>query len=161
MIVSPQTKDDNLVLAQWACGILGDDLEAFGFNRSGDPLFQTLGFTDNKKNLLCVVIAYHYAKPNVFMAFASRSPRWATKGNIRALGDWAFNELGCSRITATVNKTNKRARKFDEGVGFTYEGNMRGASEEGDIIIYALHKKDHEAWLRKAFKDGKAKSSGS
>lgn len=158
-IVSPETKADNLALTQWACEILGDTLETFGFDRHGEPLFQSLGFARNGE-LLCVVVAYQYTPPNVVMAFAANSPKWASRSNIAALGEWAFVDMKCERVTAFVRKSNKRARKFDEGMGFRYEGNMQKAAEGGeDVIVYGLSKTDHHAWLRKAFKHGKQRTS--
>ena len=150
MLVVPKNKAETVIMAQSACDILGEQLEVFGFDRYGDPLFQTLGFADSKGKLLCVVIAYHYTKPNVTMAFAADSPRWATRGNIEELGKWAFEDLDCQRVTAFVKKTNRRARKFDEGIGFKYEGNLRKAADDSDIIIYGLFKEEHLKWVRKA-----------
>lgn len=157
-IVVPENQEQNLALAQWACDILGDELEAFGFDRHGYPLFSTIGFAvDNE--LLCVFVAFQYAKPNVTMAFASTSPRWATKGNIAYLGRWLFDSLDCQRITAIIEKKNKRSRKFCEGVGFRHEGKLRKAKPDGDVIIYGLLKEDHEEWLRKAFNGKKYTAS--
>ena len=160
MIVSPKNAAENVLLAKWACDILGDELETFGFDRYGNPLFTSLGFSV-KNEMACVVVAYQYIKPNICMAFASKNPRWATKGNIKALGEWAFDTLDCERVTAFVKKNNKRARKFDEGIGFQHEGKLRKACDDGDIIIYGLLKEDHEKWLRKAFNGQKGIDNGS
>jgi len=151
VIVVPANAAENVIFASWACDVLDEKLETFGFDRFGDPLFNTVGFTVRDDKLACVVVAYNYAKPNVVMAFAATNPRWATKGNIKALGQWAFRDLGCQRITAFVKKSNKRARKFDEGVGFRHEGKLRKATESEDVIVYGLLKEEHETWLRKAY----------
>jgi RimJ/RimL family protein N-acetyltransferase len=87
----------------------------------------------------------------MFMAFAADSPRWASKENVAALGAWAFDQLGVQRVTAVVKKNNKRARKFDEGVGFRVEGKIRKAEGNTDFIIYGLLKDEHKEWLRTAF----------
>lgn len=158
MIVYPQSVDDTIRMADWACQRLKEPVEAFGFNRYGQPLFQCLGFGRDDK-LLCVVVVYHVTEDNAFVAFASDSPRWASKENIAALGDWVFNQMGKSRVTATVKKGNKRARKFDEGIGFKVEGKLRRAVDGKDMMIYGLLKDEHEAWLRKAF-HGKGKHNG-
>jgi len=150
VIVVPANKAETVVMAQWACSILNEELELFGFDRYGDPLFQTIGFTV-KDQLACVFIANHYMRPSISMSFASENPRWATKGNIAALGKWVFEDLDCDRITTFIKKNNKRSRKFCEGMGFQHEGKLRKASLEGDIIIYGLLKEDHNKWLRKAF----------
>ena len=150
MIVVPKNQAENVLLAQWACNILGEPLELFGFDRHGTPMFHTMGFSRNDE-LLCVFIAYHYTKPNIFMAFASKSPRWASKENIRTLGEWLFGQLECKRLTTLTKKRNKRSRKFQEGIGFIPEGKLQKACEDDDLMIYALLKSNHEKWLRKAF----------
>lgn len=150
MIVYPENIEHTFQMAEWAGKRLGEPLEAFGFDRRGFPLFQCLGFARENK-LLCVVIAYHRSQDNIFMAFASDSPRWASKENFAAIGAWAFGQLGVKRITAAVKKNNKRARKFDEGMGFVVEGKIRQAHNGMDIMIYGLLKDEHEQWLRKAF----------
>ena len=150
MIVVPKNAAENVLMAQWACDIMDTKLEMFGFDRYGQPTFQTLGFARNG-DLACVFIAYQYSHPNIFMAFAAKSARWASKENIRAVGIWVYEDLNCNRMTTLTQKKNKRSRKFQEGVGFQHEGNMRKASDEGDIIIYGLTKEAHRKWLRKAF----------
>ncbi len=157
MIVVPKNQAENVLLAQWACDILGTKLELFGFDRYGKPLFQTLGFAREGKTL-CVFVVYQYISPNIFIAFASKSARWASKENVRALGVWIFEDLGCNRMTSLTEKQNKRSRKFQEGVGFKHEGKLRRATDNGDIIIYGLTKEDHHLWLRKAF-NGKTRPS--
>ena len=103
-------------------------------------------------------VVYQYSPPNIFISFASKDPRWASKENLRALGVWVFGDLGCTRMTTLTEKQNKRSRKFQEGVGFKHEGKLRKATDNGDIIVYGLTKQDHSAWLRKAF-NGKERSS--
>jgi hypothetical protein len=144
-------------MAQMACDIIGTKLELFGFDRYGNPMFEVMGFARDGQ-LMCVFVIHQYAPPNTFISFASINPRWASKENLRALGFWIFDELGCDRMTTITEKRNKRSRKFQEGVGFKYEGKLRGGTHNDDLIVYGLLKKDHEAWLRKAF-DGKTRSS--
>lgn len=149
MILVPENMAQNVGLATWAGKVLEEELEAFGFDRNGNPLFQTLAFTvDNK--LACVMVAHQYRRPNVFLSIGSTNPRWATRTNIGAVGKWLFEDLHNNRISAYAKKQNKRSRKLMEGIGFKYEGNMRGACTDGDIIMYGLLKEDHQQWLRKA-----------
>jgi len=150
MIVYPESVEQTFQMAEWAAERLGEPLEAFGFDRKGFPMFQCLGFA-REDTLLCVVVAYHRTRDNVFMAFASDNPRWVSKENIAAIGSWIFGQLGVKRVTAAVKKNNKRARKFDEGMGFVPEGKIRQADNGTDIMIYGLLKDEHDQWLRKAF----------
>ena len=121
MIIVPKNQAENVLLAQWAADVLDTKLELFGFDRYGNPLFQTLGFSRDGETL-CVFVVYQYSPPNIFISFASKSPRWASKENLRALGVWVFEDLGCNRMTTLTEKQNKRSRKFQEGVGFKQLG---------------------------------------
>lgn len=150
MIVIPKNKAESVIMAQWACDILDEKLETFGFDRNGEPMFDALGISREGK-LVCVFVAYQYAVPNVFIAFAASSPRWATKESIKAVCYWIFEQLNCTRMTTSTKKRNKRSRRFQEGIGFKFEGKLRKATDNDDIIIYGLTREDHKTWLRKAF----------
>ena len=150
MIVYPQGVADTLAMAEWCAERLGEPIEIFGFNRNGEPMFQTIGFSRDNR-LACVVVAYHATNDNIVCSFAADTPRWASKQNIAAWGAWLFGQLGMKHITAMVLKNNKRSRKFVEGVGFRYEGKIRKVADGTDMIIYGMLKEEHEEWLRKAF----------
>ena len=151
MIVYPQGVGDTLKMAEWCAEILGEPLEAFGFNRRGEPLFQCIGFS-RENQLVCVVVVTHATRDNVFVSFAATTPRWASKQNIAAWGNWLFSQMGLKRASATIKKSNKRSRKFVEGIGFRVEGKLRKFVDGEDMIVYGLLKEEHENWLRKAFK---------
>ena len=155
MIVYPENQAQNVKMAEWCATRLHENLESFGFDRFGNPLWQCMGFSVDGE-LACVVVAYHYTRPNILWAFASDNPRWATKGNIAAALQWVFVQLKCDRVTSMVLKSNKRSRKFQEGIGFKVEGKMRRATRKGDLMVYGLLKEDYEQGLRKAF-NGKRK----
>jgi hypothetical protein len=150
MIIYSQGLDDTIRMADWCASRLNEPLEAFGFNRTGRPLFECMGFARDNK-LLCVVVLYHKTTNGVFCSFAADSPRWASKENVAAWGHWIFNQMGLDRVTATIKKSNKRSRKFVEGVGFRVEGKLRKAVNGEDMIVYGLLKEEHDTWLRKAF----------
>ena len=150
MIVYPESQQDTLAMAQWCANLLGEPLEGFGFSRTGQPLFQCIGFS-RENELVCVVVVYHRTISNAFVAFGATSPRWASKENIAAWGTWVFDQLNLDRVTATTLKSNKRSRKFVEGVGFKVEGKIRKALRGEDMIAYGLLKDEHKEWLRKAF----------
>lgn len=82
------------------------------------------------------------------VSFASDNPRWATKEAVNLLLGIGFYTLGCSRLTARIEKRLRRSRKLVEGLGFVREGAMRQATPEGrTVILYGL--------LRKEFEEGK------
>lgn len=150
MIVYPQGVEDTIRMADWCAALLEEPIEAFGFDRHGKPLFQTIGFSRGGA-LACVVVLYHKTSSGVFCSFAANNPRWASKENIAAWGYWIFNQMKLDRCTAVVKKGNKRSRKFVEGIGFHVEGKLRKAVNGEDMIVYGLLKEEHETWLRKAF----------
>lgn len=56
-----------------------------------------------------------------------------------AIAHYLFLQLGCTRVTAKVRKTNKRARSTLEGMGFQLEGRLRkGYDGVKDALIYGL-----------------------
>jgi len=150
MIVYPRTPEENLWMANWCAEKLGEPLEGYGFNRRGEPLFQCIGFSRDSE-LMCVAVVYHPTQSGIFCAFAATNPRWASKENIAAWGLWVFEQLGKDRVTATIMKSNKRSRKFVEGIGFKVEGKVRKANKGEDMMVYGLLRNEHNEWLRKAF----------
>lgn len=153
MIVLPQNKEEGMFMANWMANLMGERLEAFGFNRHGEPLFQCMGFSRNNE-LVCVAMLYMQTTSGVMASFAATTPRWASKENVAEWGNWIFNQLGKDRVSATILKSNKRSRKFVEGIGFKVEGKVRKAINGQDMIVYGMLKNEHEEWLKKAFKHG-------
>ena len=113
-------------------------------------MFQCMGFSRDNR-LACVVVGYHATNTNIMLSIAATTPRWASKQNIAALGQWIFGQLGMKHISTVCLKSNKRSRKFTEGVGFRVEGKIRKGGNDEDMIIYGMLKEEHEEWLRKAF----------
>ncbi len=72
------------------------------------------------------------------ISMASEDPRWAQKGIIRALLAYPFIQLKCHVVICTTNRTNKRTRKFLEGIGFVERGTVPNRPYADDTIIYAL-----------------------
>ena len=150
MIVYPRTQEENLFMAKWMADKLGESLESFGFSKDGEPLFQCMGFSRDDE-LMCVTMLYMQTVSGIVVSFAATNPRWASKENIAAWGAWIFKQLGKDRVSAMILKSNKRSRKFCEGIGFKVEGKVRKAYKGEDMIVYGLLKQEHEEWLRKAF----------
>lgn len=58
---------------------------------------------------------------------------------IRAVFDYVFNQLGCKRCTIVTCRSNKRARRFAEKIGFALEGVMKlGYDGTRDGLIYGI-----------------------
>lgn len=99
---------------------------------------QCLAFMDGDK-LAGVVVYFSYRHPSIEVAFFCDDYRWALNRNMVAEAlAYPFKQLNCNRITALVDKHNKRSRKMVQRLGFVEEGKLRKAAEKGDVFIYGL-----------------------
>lgn len=74
-------------------------------------------------------------------SFAFDSPFWATRDTLSTICTYAFaqNCLNCNRVTALVAKSNARARRVIEKIGFKREGSHpRAMDGKEDAISYGL-----------------------
>lgn len=101
-----------------------------------------------RDNMLIAVIFFsEYRPPNIEITVWSNDRRWATRPVIRAVMQYAFQQLGCKRITATTEATNQPARAFLCHFGFRQEGIHPDALPTGDAVSYGLLRKDAARWL--------------
>lgn len=91
---------------------------------------QGIGLAENG-TLVCGVVYSQYSGTDLQMSIAAETPRWCTRGNLRAFFHYPFVQLGCVRVTAITAKANKRTRKLLEGLGFTLEGVHPKAMPDG------------------------------
>ena len=77
------------------------------------------------------------------VTLVTASTRWATKATIRALLHYPFFQIGTKRMSAITNKSNKKARKLLEGLGFKLEG-VHPFGDEGirPSCSYGLYRDD-------------------
>lgn len=121
-----------------------------GMKTSGNPNvfdngpFSALGLVDQHDRLVAGIVFNHYAKPNIAMSIAAER---MTPGLIAAAMAYAFNQLGCKRITGFVEKHNRASRRFALHLGARLEGTMRDASPSGNVCVYGLLKQDATRWL--------------
>lgn len=131
------------VLAQWAEQRVP---ELGSFAR---PLV-AIGAQDCSGQIMAVAIYNEYRGHDISISLVTDTPRWATKGTIRAFLAYPFLQLGCARITAFQRKTHKRARKLVEGLGFKLEGVHPYAAPDGigRGVTYGLYRDvAMERWL--------------
>lgn len=95
-----------------------------------------------RDSLIAGVVYFCYRHPNIEMAVASISPRWATRRTLNAFFDYPFNQLGCNRVTVLVDSDNDQVKRFDERLGFVKEGRLRQANPRGDADIYGMLKNE-------------------
>lgn len=85
-------------------------------------------------------------------SIATTSPKWATRGVLRAVFGYPFLNLGVVCLRTTCDRKRKKIRKFNERLGFKYEGIARKLFDgERDAAVYSML--PHECkWLdRKGF----------
>lgn len=83
------------------------------------------------------------------MLTAAGEPGWLTRGSIKALLHYPFEDLACIRLTSIIAKANKPARALNERLGFKLEGTVRHGRGIGkDCILYGLLRADAEKWLK-------------
>jgi RimJ/RimL family protein N-acetyltransferase len=104
-----------------------------------------IGVADQDRLIAGVV--YHNFMPkhaNVEISFASDTPRWASRGVIRALLSVPFEQYECRRISLMIPHDADRTKRFCGGLGFVREGCVReffGARRHGEI--YGMTLKDY------------------
>jgi len=59
---------------------------------------------------------------------------------------YAFEQLGCKRITGVVAASNQESRRFNEHLGYTLEATLKDAHPTGDLLVYCMRKEDCR-WL--------------
>lgn len=76
----------------------------------------------NGQEVEAVILYGDYTRDDIRMHIASSSPRWCQRGILRALFDFPFGQLRVGRVTAIIQKSNRKARRFVERIGFRLEG---------------------------------------
>lgn len=98
-----------------------------------------LGLEDGGE-LVAAAVFTNWSPPSITGHIASDgSKKWLTKGFLRAMFDYPFNQLKCKRITAPIAEQNIDAQRFVEKLGFRLEGRLRKAMLDGtDRLIYGM-----------------------
>jgi len=142
VIVYGDTPELTAKFASWAGArlalILKEPLTAIGVMRGNE--------------IIAAAIFNNYQPPNIEITFVSSTPRWATKGAIRAILGYAFTQAQCRRITAITEATNQPTRAFLCRLGFRQEGYHPEifpvrAGFNGDGVSYGLRARDAARWL--------------
>ena len=98
--------------------------------------------------IIAAALFCNYQPPTIEVTFVTDSPRWASRQVIGEILRFPFVQLGCKRMTAVTERTNVRARRLLEGLGFRLEGVHPDAFPSGVGLSYGLLKADAERWLR-------------
>ena len=106
-----------------------------------------IGMADKAGNIIGVAIYHNYRHNDIEITFVTSTRRWATKGTVRALLHYPFEQLGVQRMTAITNKSNKKARKLLSGLGFLLEGTHPYAAKGKTACTYGLYSDNAKRWL--------------
>jgi RimJ/RimL family protein N-acetyltransferase len=68
--------------------------------------------------------------------------RWLTRSFLYAMYHYPFVQLGVERITGPVDSTNLEAIRLDTHMGFVHEATLRGASPNGDLLLFVMWKQN-------------------
>lgn len=113
-------------LAKWA----GEKFGAFF-----SPPATFIGLVNNGR-IVCVSIFNDYTGDNVELSVAADGiiPRRF----LQFCAEYAFNQLGCNRVTARSRASNKRVASLAKRLGFEVEGRLRQFYGDEDAILYGL-----------------------
>lgn len=123
-------------LAAWAGKRLGIEFEKF----------TAIGVA-HKNEIVAAAIFNNYHPPSIQVTFVTASPRWASRGAIRAILSYPFIDLQCSRVTAITEAKNQPARAFLCRLGFRQEGYHPQALPSGDAVTYGLLARNARRWV--------------
>ncbi len=104
-----------------------EDATAIGVVR-GDHLIGGVVYTNFRRNT---------GGNNIEMGCAGEG-NWLTKGALRVFFAYPFEQLDCCRVTTLVAKKNKRARRFNDKLGFKLEGVVRRGFGHDDACVYGM-----------------------
>ena len=107
-----------------------------------------IGVASSEGKLIGVAIYHNFRQNDLEITFVTADPRWATPGNVRAILHYPFIQLGVERMTAITEKSNKKARKLMEKLGFCLEG-VHPYAVDGvrPACTYGLYSDNAKRWL--------------
>jgi RimJ/RimL family protein N-acetyltransferase len=112
-----------------------NDVDTFG------EVFHSIGV--EKDGEIIGGVVYNLAsKTNICMHVASTETAWMTKQFLFFAFAYPFLQLNKRRVTGLVPAKNINAQKFDEKLGFKFEGIMRHGDTDDDLIIYGMLKEE-------------------
>jgi RimJ/RimL family protein N-acetyltransferase len=127
----PKTPEENAALAQWVASRVRFRPEPAGC--------YCMAFFEEGRGILAVALYQNYRKTDIELVFAAEpNSNWAQRDAMSEVISYPF-KIGCNRITAITRKSNRKARKALQTLGFKQEGKLRRADDDGtDLILYGL-----------------------
>jgi RimJ/RimL family protein N-acetyltransferase len=128
----------------------------------GSPMlsgeYTALGVYTRDRGIVGAALFCDYTGRNVFVHIALDSVA-AARPLFRLIGQYAFTQLRCERLTLVAESTNVKAVKLHEKLGAIREGCLVGAGRSGENILISRLTPDCIIWRK--LKDGKVKQTAS
>jgi RimJ/RimL family protein N-acetyltransferase len=127
----PKTPEENQALAAWVA-------KRVHFQPAPAGNY-CMAIFEEGKGILAVALYQNYRKTDIELVFAAEPKSgWARRDVMSEIISYPFR-IGCNRVTAITRKSNRKARKTLQTLGFKHEGKLRRADDDGsDLIIYGL-----------------------
>lgn len=131
---------------------IGKSICAWYVSQGNKPVFGpfgAVGFLDSDGNLKGAAILLNYNKSNIEVHLYA--PKCFTRNSIRAVFNYVFNELKCTRLTAIPERKNKNLIKIMGRLGFVYEYNLvkyYGKEKENDGVIFRMTSIEAKKWIK-------------
>lgn len=95
------------------------------------------------------VVYTNFTLESISMHLAGFHTHWISRDLAWLVMHYAFVQLGCSSIFAMIRSRNHKAIDFTSNFGFKCVTTIPGMFPEGEAaLVYQLHKRDAERWLR-------------
>lgn len=105
------------------------------------PPYLALGFVADNHRPMCAVVFNEYNGSNIEMTiYADKGG--ITRGVIRYISQYVFNQLKCRRLTVRTKKRNKFVLKLAPRVGFTYEHVASRYFPDDDAVVFRMYRED-------------------
>ena len=106
----------------------------------GSTPYTAIGLTDGSGTLICGCVYQNFTQVDIHMHVAALpGKRWLNRVFLGEGFRYPFEQLGCRRVTGLVPAKNLAAQRFDEHLGFVYEGRVRQVLPNGDdLLIYGM-----------------------
>lgn len=161
MIVADTLENDSI--ARWVVDRLDGLLELNPQRcEDGKRFYSAIGWATPTGKLLAGVVYEDLRKPNINLHVAAiPGSRWCRPEFLREIFSYAFDQLGCGRVTGKTPASNTASRRLQEALGFQLEGIAREAMPDGDdLCIYGMLRRDCR-WIGEANEQGRRKRTGS
>lgn len=95
-------------------------------------------------NVIAATVYTQYNGSNIYAHWAGTPGEfWLTRGFLFNSFHFPFKQLGCNRITATVDADNLPAIRLNERLGFRQEAVLRRAGSHGqDVLMYVMFREE-------------------